>query len=111
MHGLFFSFKIPHTEDTESLDVCKNRQKQRERKNIYIKIVFKKYIVCHVLYVMRHVTCVMCHVSCVMCHMLRDTCHLSLTLTATATAADIPRANSPICHRRLVCKDNQSYKN
>ena len=42
------------------------------------------------------------HVSPVMCHMSRVTCHLSLT--PTATAADHPPANPPLCTRGCFAK-------
>ena len=47
-----------------------------------------------------HMSHVTYHMSCVPCHMSRVTCHLSLR--PTATAANLPPANSPIIYSRLV---------
>ena len=41
----------------------------------------------------------------VTCHVSHVTCHLSLTLTPAAK--DLPLANLPIMHSRLVCKDQK----
>ena len=98
--------KIPHTGDTESLDLCGYEQLYQKGQT-QIKSC-KKNVLCHMWCVTCHVSDFKCHLSPVTCHLSPVTCHLSLTPTATAT--DPLRANSSNMHSRVVSKDPNAWK-
>ena len=52
--------------------------------------------------IMFHVSCLQGHVSCFMYRVSPFTCHMALTPVATVT--ELPLANSPTVHIRMVCK-------
>ena len=58
---------------------------------------------------MFHVSCVKGHVSCFMCRVSPFTCHMAQT--PVATVRELPLANSPTVHIRMVCKVKKKLKN
>ena len=85
------------TNGQKRTKMSRNRQKRPFRK----KKKNKSCVTCYV-------SCVTCRMSYVMCRLSCFTCYLSLT--PTAKARDIPTANSPSMHNRLIQVDPKKPK-
>ena len=87
--------EIPHTGDTESLNLCRQKHQQK-----FLKQIFKK----KVSYVRCQASYVTCNNSLVICHVSHGACHMSQVTKANSHSP----ANSPTMLSRMFAKNQKS---